>query len=143
MSNPTKLPSTIHRPDAFIKSPAAGADGVFNWDWTKGCFDKANKISPMDFDGVVERNGNFILFETKDVGTAIPRGQFITLKAAHDQGCWTIMLIEGKHLPERGRIWWPGSKISRDYMGHEWFGLESAIGLVRSWYLKADTGCPF
>ena len=143
MSEPRKLPSTIHSPAAFNRSPAAGADGVFNWNWTKGCFDKLDKIGPMDFDGVVERNGQFLVFETKDAGKAIPRGQFITLIQAHALGCFTIMLVEGKEAPERGRIWWPSCKISKDNMGQEFVGLESARGLVRAWYLNADKGAPF
>ena len=47
----------------------------------------------MDFDGVVERKGNFILFETKNLGVPIQEGQLRTLKAAHSLGCFTIVLI--------------------------------------------------
>ena len=137
------LPASIHSPDAFRRSLSAGFDGVFDWSWTDGLFDEKNKIKPMDFDGVVERKGQFLVFETKDIGKSMPRGQFITLKAAHDLGCFTIMLIHGKTTVEGGRIWWPSTKITKDYMGQEFTGLESARGLVRSWYLNADTGAPF
>ena len=137
------LPTSILNPDAFRRSQAAGFDGVFDWSWTDGCFGQESKIKPMDFDGVVERNGQFIVFETKDEGKAIPLGQFRTLLAAHKLGCFTIMLIEGKRKVVRGRIWHPGAKIDAKNLGQKFTGVESAQGLVRSWYLNADTGVPF
>ena len=72
------LPDTILYPDKFKKSLGAGFDGVFNWKWTEGCFGDT-KIKPMDFDGVVERYGNYLIFETKDIGKPISLGQLITL----------------------------------------------------------------
>ncbi len=132
----------IRNQAAFDSKPPAQYDGFFDWSWTKGCFGNP-KIEPMDFDGVVERKGQFLVFETKDVGKSIPPGQFITLIEAHKLGCFTIMLIHGKLEPESGFIWWPGVKISRENLGLKFVGLESARGLVRSWWLNADIGAPF
>ena len=134
---------TINNPSGFNRSPPANFDGVFNWSWTNGCFGEGSRIEPTDFDGVVERKGQFIVFETKDKGVPLKRGQFRALLAAHKLGCFTIMLIEGKQKVERGRIWWPGAKIDRNNMGEEFIGVEHACGLVRSWYLNVDTGAPF
>ena len=99
-----KLPNTIKHREAFLKSPAAGFDGVFDWSWTEGCFGEG-KITPMDFDGVVERKGNFIVFETKNPGTPIPLGQMYTFESAYKLNCFTIVFIEGKERPESAMAW--------------------------------------
>ena len=126
------LPSTINHPNGFLHSPAAGFDGVFDWSWTQGCFGQG-RIKPMDFDGVVERNGNFILFETKNLGVPIPKGQLITLEAAHRLGCFTIMLIHGKHEPEQIEVWFPGNMGKKTYCG-----IDDAKKVVSRWYQYAD-----
>ena len=74
------LPKTIHSPDIFEKSPPCGFDGVFDWSWTEGCFGETS-ITPMDFDGVVERKGHFIIFETKKRGVVVPKGQLYTFES--------------------------------------------------------------
>jgi hypothetical protein len=126
------LPNTIKNPDSFLNSPSAGFDGVFDWSWTDGCFG-AGKIKPMDFDGVVERRGNFLLFETKNMDVSIPKGQLYTLQAAHALGCFTIMLIHGKTSPERMEIWFPGCDIKQHLIGKE-----AARQKVGGWYAWAD-----
>lgn len=126
------LPSTIKHPGGFLHSPAAGYDGVFDWSWTQGCFG-TGRITPMDFDGVVERKGNFILFETKNLGVPIPAGQMYTLQAAHRLGCFTIFLIHGKTSPEAAQVWYPG----RDAR-HEFEGLEAIKERVAAWYSYAE-----
>ena len=65
-----KLPTTILYPEKFKQSLAAGFDGCFDWSWTDGCFGKT-RIKPMDFDGVVERKGNLLVFESKDLGIKV------------------------------------------------------------------------
>ena len=90
--------------ETFDRKPAAGFDGIFNWDWTDGCFGDT-RIAPMDVDGLVERKGNFLLFETKDVGKPVPRGQMITLEALYALGCFTVMFVYGKEKPESIAVW--------------------------------------
>lgn len=134
----SELPDTIKHPRTFIDSPAAGFDGVFNWEWTKGCFGDG-KITPMDFDGVVERKGNFIVFETKAAGVPIPKGQLLTLQRAHELGAFTIMLIHGKQQPEAVQIWCPPD--FRDGRVMEEFkdvSVSQARGFVSRWYEYAD-----
>lgn len=126
------LPPTIKHPSGFNHSPAAGFDGVFDWSWTDGCFG-SGKITPMDFDGVVERKGNFILFETKNVGVPIPKGQLYTLESAHALGCFTIMIIHGKTKPESAVIWLPGTKTRQDIIG-----LNAIKEKVSAWYSWAN-----
>jgi hypothetical protein len=106
---------------------------VFDWTWTAGCFG-TTKISPMDFDGVVERNGNFLLFETKNIGVPIPRGQMRTLEAMHRLGCFTILLIFGKTEPETIEVWYPNCNAKKIF-----HGIDEAKQIVASWYQYADS----
>lgn len=126
------LPSTIYNQDAFMRSPSAGNDGVFDWSWSHGCFGET-RITPMDFDGVIERRGNFLLFETKNPGNAIPIGQEITLKSAHALGCFTVMVIHGKQLPEEIEVWYPNSQIKRQFQG-----VDAAKEQVKKWFAYAN-----
>lgn len=126
------LPTTIKHPAGFAHAPAAGFDGVFDWSWTDGCFG-AGKITPMDFDGVVERKGNFLLFETKNLDVPIPKGQLYTLQAAHALGCFTIMLIHGKTSPERTEVWLPASPVRQHLIGKDAARLK-----VAGWYHWAN-----
>jgi len=98
------LPSTVKHPDTFLNSPSAGFDGVFDWGFTAGCFGKG-KITPMDFDGVVERKGNFLIFETKGVGVSVPYGQMINYESVYKLGVATVVFIEGKRLIEKAKVW--------------------------------------
>ena len=101
---PPGMPTTFNKPHLFLESPSAGFDGVFDWAWMEGCFGK--NITPMDLDGMVERMGQFIVFETKDVGVEIPKGQQITLNALYDLGVFTVVFVYGKAIPEKVIIRW-------------------------------------
>ena len=73
----------------------AGFDGQFHWEFLKGAFGPA--IMPMDFDGVIERNGRFLVLETKSSeNVSIPIGQRRSLKAACKTGFFSVMVIYGK-----------------------------------------------
>lgn len=84
----------INYPDRFRQAKPAGFDGVFEWDFLRGAF--GNTIMPMDFDGVVERRGHFLVFETKAEGTPIPVGQKITLEALCKTNIFTVFILYGK-----------------------------------------------
>ena len=88
---------TIKFPDTFARSRPAQFDGVFDWDFLKGCW--TGKIEPMDIDGLVERNGHFLLFETKDPHRTISKGQKIALARLVDvgRGRITLCVIRGKN----------------------------------------------
>jgi hypothetical protein len=67
---------------AFHEAPPANFDGVFLWDYLKPAWkdDKRNLIEPTDFDAVVHKNNNFLVFETKDPGVLVSRGQMIAFR---------------------------------------------------------------
>lgn len=85
---------TIFYPERFKQAQPAGFDGVFDWDFLRGAFGPV--IMPMDIDGQVERNGRFLIFETKAPGVPIPRGQEIALRASVATGITTVVILYGK-----------------------------------------------
>lgn len=108
MSN--QLPDTIFYKKTFLEAATPWFDGAWDWAWTDGCFGEY-RISPMDFDGLVERKGNFLLFETKNIGKDVSTGQLRTFKAAYKLRCFTIIFIEGKLGPVNFKTWCaPGFK---------------------------------
>lgn len=132
-----KLPSTIIYPEKFKTSLAAGFDGVFDWSWTIGCFGDT-KIKPMDFDGVVERKGNFIIFESKEIGIEIPKGQKIALETMWHRGGVTLFYVWGKTQLEKAQYTLPKRK-GRYYKVSKWiYGVDAAKDFVKSWYNFAN-----
>lgn len=127
-----RLPSTIKHPDTFRRAAPAGFDGVFDWSWTQGCFGDT-RITPMDVDGIVERRGQFLIFETKDVGVQIPQGQLFTLQRLHRMGAFTVMIIHGKQTPEICHCWYPSSEIKTTL-----HGVDAARDFVARWYRWAN-----
>lgn len=95
----------LHSPENFHATPPAGFDGQFHWDYLNGAF--GNTIRPMDLDGVVERNGYFLVFETKDVGKNVDKGQQITLERLVETGRFEIVLIWGKREVVFMQTWTP------------------------------------
>lgn len=132
------LPATVKYPETFNNSPAFGFDGAFDWSWTQGAFG-AGRITPMDFDGVVERKGNFILFETKGAGVPIPKGQMFTFESAFKLGVFTIVFIEGKNAPEFAKVWCAaGFKNSLKMEVHAPTDAQRMANFVSEWFEFAD-----
>ena len=122
--------------DEFDKDLPAGFDGVFDWDVFKqaGCFGDT-KIEPMDFDGVVDRNKHYLVFETKNNGAEIPTGQRITLENLHIAKTFTVIKIWPKSPPfERMEM------ITAKGHSYEYHGHEKIIEVIRRWYIAADKG---
>lgn len=82
---------------AFNKFPPDGYDGEFDWDFLQSCW--GGRITPMDFDCVVEKGGEFLVFETKGKNGHIEMGQEITFRAIIKDPKWTLMVVYGK-VPE-------------------------------------------
>lgn len=95
---------SLYNQKIFEERPASGFDGFFDWDWTKGCLG-ANFITPMDIDGITERKGHFLIFETKGVGNPIPAGQFYTLQALYRLGCFTVVFCDKVNPPTQMSVW--------------------------------------
>jgi len=86
----------IRNEELFDLSLPAGFDGRFEWDFLKPAF-RPTRIEPMDLDAVIERHGQFLVFETKRFpDTPIPEGQRITLNALLKTGRFTVFVLRGK-----------------------------------------------
>lgn len=132
MNESKDLPNTIKYPETFHNSKPAGYDGVFDWSWTKGCFGNTN-ITPMDFDGVVERNGHCLIFESKKPGVEIPDGQKWALERLRKAKSFTVMKIWGKEIPERIEMLYKNGKVE------VYEGIEAAKERVAAWFKNADS----
>jgi hypothetical protein len=75
------------------------------------------KVAPMDFDGVLERNGHLLVMELKPKGVVVGRGQVITYRTlvrAMDADIWLIggdptdSVIDWAYLDKFGN--WRGRK---------------------------------
>ena len=89
---------TIRNVRSFLDCPPAAFDGMFHWAFLKGAF-RDTKIMPMDWDAVVERNGHFLILETKHPGVVVPDGQLRALeRAVCLPKSMSILILEGKKL---------------------------------------------
>lgn len=127
----------IKHPGTFDETWPAGFDGVFHWDFLKPAF-APTKIEPMDLDAIVERNGKFLVFETKGNGVPIPQGQLITLEQLTGTGLFTVIVLRGKTAVSIAGwdVWFRGSNgvVKRHIEG----GSEDLVKFVRRWFLKAN-----
>jgi len=106
------------------------------WDWAifEGCFPP--RVSPSDIDGVIERNGHFLIIETKSADLdGIPRGQQITYEAFQRTGAVTILIMFGdRNAPSRAVAMLPSGEV-RQYPTTD---LAEMREVMTRWYQWAD-----
>ncbi len=112
----------IQHPKRFQEAAPAGFDGVFEWDFLKPAW-RPTKIEPMDFDAVIERRMQFLVFETKDDGVPIKDGQRITLESLVRTGFFTVILLRGKTAAKISG--WELWRSDRGKVCKEWIGGDS------------------
>ena len=94
---------TINNRDAYFAS-------LWDWGILDGCFGET-KIRPTDLDGLVERNGQFLVIETKLPGVKIGEGQLLTFEAMVKDPRFWIMFIWGRPgMPEEIEVWHGASR---------------------------------
>lgn len=125
-----KLPDTIYNEELFIKSLPAQYDGFFDWSFMRGTFPR--NIMPMDVDGMVEINNQFIIFETKGKFAMIPDGQRYTQQALLRTGFFTIVNIWGDDADD----WEIYTPFSIKYTGK---GKLSLLEKVKGWLKYAES----
>jgi hypothetical protein len=84
----------LHNRPRFEQWLPALFDGLFHWDFLTPAFN-GTKITPMDFDAVIERKGHVLIFETKITGKKVDIGPSITLTDQWRKGA-TIFCVSGK-----------------------------------------------
>lgn len=110
---------TINNPQAFVES-------LWDWGVLKGCFGET-RIEPTDIDGFVERNGRFLILETKGPGVPVTMGQEITFRKLKQTGLFTTFVIWGE----------PGNPIEMRIIARECdLEIEADIGVLREWVTK-------
>ena len=125
----------LDNPDTFYKSPPAGFDGFFDWEFLIPAF-APSKITPMDLDGIIERRGKFIVFETKRGNVPIPLGQQYTLEALANTGLFNVIILRAK-TPEEIDSWerWRGPPITKEVFTGDAAALVEFVG---KWYQFAN-----
>ena len=142
-------PDTIHSPEKFEASQCSiecpycfktfGFDGTFNWWWVNQAIkiaDPKSNITPMDFDGVIERRCHYIIFETKDEGVKIPKGQQIALNRVIEAKSVCVMKVWGKDTPIKFNSvlrFRSGKQVHEEAVGYK-----AAIDYVRRWFMWAN-----
>jgi hypothetical protein len=75
-------------------------EGLWDWEFLRQCF--GGNIVPSDLDGIVERNGQFLVLEGKSSGTKIPEGQQILFENFIKSGHFTVIVLWGEsNKPEK------------------------------------------
>lgn len=110
------------------------------WDWTpfNDCFGESN-IRISDVDGIVERNGQFLMLDGKRVGRDGKRdildGQRrLYLAFARRGGHVFVFHGQPPHTPQYVRRWLPGGQFVQE----EACDLERLKALVSEWYAWAN-----
>jgi len=115
---------TIRNREKFNTWLPAAYDGEFDWDFLRAAFKNAYEdsvgITPMDFDAVIERGRQVLIFETKeDASVPIKYGQGRTLQTMWREKKCTIVHLIGK-TPQTisGAAWYHGNeKCKTDMIG--------------------------
>lgn len=132
-------PATILHRETFDAATPPWSDGKFDWSWVNKAFDDC-KIKPMDFDGVIERFGNFLVIESKGPGVDIPYGQRLTLERFYGIGCATVLIVWGKLHPVKYQLWCANRfRDGRRQNGTSDCTPESLTSLIRDWRSYAET----
>lgn len=117
-----------------IEDPAKFCAGLWDWGELTGCFGET-RIMPTDLDGFVERNGKFLVLETKAPGAAIPKGQQITFDRLVSTGFFTVVVVWGEtNKPQR--ILLMTSQITKTYQVADMAMLR---WIVSSWFQWANS----
>lgn len=116
-----------------IQNPQAYLDNIWDWAILDGCFGDT-KIMPTDIDGFVERNGHFLLIETKSPGVGVKEGQGRTFQGLVNSGLFTCMVVWGrKDKPEKVKVMAPNTDKMFDPCD-----LAGFRKLIAHWYKTAD-----
>ncbi len=120
-----------------IENERAYLDGVWDWAILDGCFGET-RIKPTDIDGLVERNGHFLLLECKSSGVPVKMGQAMMLNRAVETGFFTAMIVWGsQNKPEKLQIISPKAALLIDPCN-----LETLRSYVSAWFQKVNQQRP-
>ena len=126
---------TFNKPEEFYDAPPANYSGYWEFDCLNDCF--PGRVTITDLDGIIERRGQFLVFETKNDNVPLPKGQQILLDQLLKLGVFTVVIIWGK----------PGvtalQRVTRYHRNTEKEvepTIEALKELCRKWWDWADNG---
>ena len=106
------------------------------WQWCevlKGCFGNTT-IEPSDIDGIVERNGYFLVIEAKGKNARMSRGQEIMLRRLAKIDKFTVVVVWGdKYKPERLLV-----MTKEGDKNYENINVSKLRHVVIEWWLEAN-----
>ena len=106
------------------------------WQWCevlKGCFGNTT-IEPSDIDGIVERNGYFLVIEAKGKNARLSRGQEIMLRRLAKIDKFTVIVVWGdKYKPERLLV-----MTKEGDKNYENINVSKLRHVVIEWWLEAN-----
>lgn len=118
---------TIHNLDAYIAA-------LWDWGFLDECFGNT-RIRVSDLDGIVERNGWFLVIEAKSPGKDIPRGQRRLFKALVNKE-FSVLVIWGEaNKPQHLQIWYPHRAVPEVQVKAS---VEDIQDIVRRWFHWAN-----
>ena len=129
----------INSPEAFAAALPPGFDGVFDWDFLFPAF-APTKIRPMDLDCLIERKGNFLVFETKDGDVPIPQGQEITLRTLAMTGLFFVVVLRSKTADgvDGWDLWYRKKSEGTFAQKHFEGDADELVSFVRRWFRWAS-----
>lgn len=117
---------TIQNAELFVA-------GIWDWGFLNECF-HPTRIRVTDIDGFIERNGHFLILETKQRGVSIPTGQLISFQQIVKQGHWVLVIWGHQKEPVHDLLLMMPSHELR-YTDEE---TETIQDIVRDWFRWAD-----
>lgn len=118
-----------------IRNDQSYMEGIWDWGILRGCFGTTN-IEPTDIDGLVERNGHFLVIETKRPGVMVPLGQDIMFRS-FVKACGAVVIVVWgeRNSPAALRVY---STQHPDGRNEDNAGIERLRLLVTRWFEKAN-----
>ena len=126
-----------------IRNKKAYAESFWNWQPFNVCF-PGTKIRITDLDGMVERNGFFLLLETKGPGVPVPLGQSIMFERLVVDKGFAVMILWGRQVEgmppevERFEVWVSDKAGGKTVKAYDTGGLDRAVWAVREWFKFAN-----
>jgi len=119
-----------------IENWKAYKENLWDWNCLDGCFGQRG-IRPTDIDGMVERNGYFLVIETKSPGVELKTGQYLTLRRLANTGYFTVIVVWGTAQKPVELLWMDKTKVDYKERGD----LQSLRNWCAHWYktVNADT----
>jgi hypothetical protein len=111
---------------------------LWDWDCLSGCFGNS-RIRVSDLDGIIERNGRFLVLEAKSHGASVSTGQRRMFDEMAKTGVFTIIVLFGEtNNPQRMRVT-TQQEDGRVVSVEKQASMADVRDMVQRWYRFANT----